>query len=278
MAWHEPRAMRAYSTGLGATLPPPRASGSSTVTRWPEPVNDATSVTPTSSCCELKTAWAFFASAATADLVASITSMTDMNNFLSLGFVRVRWTFGDPSARSRADGVGGRYLRPQPEAGGDPVGVAVVGGQVFQGDDVGVGQPDLPQRVDVVFADGARAEGKDRGIPDDLVEAGASRPAGQGVIGQPGDELIGYALELELVAGARSAVRRLVDHRGHVHDRVLLGLRQARLKLIDHLVQPQPLVDELGMEAAELGVLGRLPEAPCLPVVGPLEEPAPFPG
>jgi ABC-type nitrate/sulfonate/bicarbonate transport system ATPase subunit len=57
-------------------------------------------------------------------------------------------------------------------------------------------------------------------------------------------------------------LRRLIEHRRHVYDGVLLGVGQARLQLVDDLVQPQPLVDELGVEAAELGVLGRLPEAP----------------
>src|ERR1700683_4415 len=177
------------------------------------------------------------------------------------------------SARGGADGVRRRDLRPQPETGRDPVRVAVVGGQVVQRDDIGVGQSHSPQRIDVVFADGARAAGEDRGVPHDLVEPGASRPAGQGIGGQPGDELAGYPLELELVAGARSAVWRLVEHRRHVYDGVLLGVGQARLQLVDDLVQPQPLVDEFGMEAAKLGVLGRLTEALGLPVVSLLPRP-----
>src|ERR1700691_2555209 len=181
---------------------------------------------------------------------------------------------GNPgSARGGADGVRRRDLRPQPETGGDAVRVAVVGGQVVQRDDVGVGQPHSPQRIDVVFADGARAAGEDRGVPHDLVEPVASRPAGQGIGGQLGNELAGYPLELQLVAGARSAVRRLVEHRRHVYDGVLLGVGQAGLQLVDDLVQPQPLVDEFGMEAAKLGVLGRLTEALGLPVVGLLQCP-----
>ncbi len=63
--------------------------------------------------------WAFFAiGGQPRTWWPSITSaMTDMNNFLSLGFVRVRWTFGDlSSAEPRRSGVlGGRYLRPQSE-------------------------------------------------------------------------------------------------------------------------------------------------------------------
>ena len=63
-------------------------------------------------------------------------------------------------------------------------------------------------------------------------------------------------------------MRRRVQDGGQVADQQLLRWRQARRDVLARAIQDQARVDDLGVEAAKLGELGRSPELAGLPGVG----------
>ena len=62
-------------------------------------------------------------------------------------------------------------------------------------------------------------------------------------------------------------MRRGVEHRGEIGDQHSLLHRQPRRHVLAGAVHDQPGVDELGVQAAELGELGRPPELMRLPAI-----------